>query len=603
MIVSNANQRKNCDNADSDASVLPVTAELPVTGELDLQPRRPRLRGRSGGSTLAVLKHGVFAQLLLGNFISSMGVWLHTAAAAWVMLELTSSPLMVGLVTGCTFLPRVILAVPAGAIIDVFDRRRMVIAGNVFQAAVAIPTGLLYAEGLLGPWLLVVMTLLLGTGQALAMPAYHSIIQDVVPRSQVAPAVTLNSGSVNVARAFGPAVGGLLIAAGRTDLAFILNGTSYVAICIAAWRIPSQKKRTKSPESVRGAMRTGVRFMRHSPLLLKVTIVSAMFAFASANLQALLAPAAVSRDLGPQGYGLLFSCFGVGALVGALTTGALSRLVGVNHSALPVSVAIFGAAGFAFAIVPSTWAAALAIAVAGAAWVITFAVLNTIVQLTAPTWVRGRVLSIYMMAFTGAMPIGALLAGGLGQLLGTPPAIAITSLAVIAVAVIAFVMRLPALPSLEAPEEPDDWVGARHAREVTGGPIAVLITWEIEPDQLIPFLAAMKVLRMYRHRTGASRWTLFRDPDRPERMTELFEVTDWAEHLRQSERIDRAAARAITHARSFDVTGTPQVLHLVGMDLTGTTSRDWERVFADEFDEHEHEHEHEPDRTGQSAVN
>ena len=519
-------------------------------------------------STLAVLKHGIFAQLLLGNFISSMGVWLHTAAAAWVMLELTNSPLMVGLVTGCTFIPRVVLAVPAGAFIDMFDRRRMVLFGNIFQAAIAIPTGLLYSAGLLGPWLLIAMTLLLGTGQALAMPAYHSIIQDVVPRSQVAPAVTLNSGSVNVARAFGPAVGGLLIAGGRTDLAFILNGVSYTAICLAAWRIPRQKHHSSSPESLRRAMRTGIRFMQHSPLLLRATAVSAMFAFASANLQALLAPAAVHRDLGPQGYGLLFSCFGVGALIGALTTGALTRLVGTKHSALPVSIAIFGAAGLAFAIVPSTWAAALAIAIAGAAWVMTFASLNTIVQLTIPTWVRGRVLSIYMMAFTGAMPIGALLAGGLGEWLGTPPAIAITSLGVILVAALGHLLRLPSTAGLDVPESPEDWVGTEHATEVTGGPVAVLVTWEIDPEQLAPFLEAMKTLRMYRHRTGAQRWTLFRDADRPERMTELFEVSDWDEHLRQSERIDRAAAEAIKHARSFDVAGAPVVVHMVGMDVT-----------------------------------
>lgn len=559
MIVSQANQREKCDDANCSKSDLPVTR----TADPEPQPA-----DRVSNSTLAVLKHGVFAQLLLGNFISSMGVWLHTAAAAWVMLELTNSPLMVGLVTGCTFIPRVVLAVPAGAFIDMFDRRRMVLFGNMFQAAVAIPTGLLYAAGLLGPWLLVVMTLLLGTGQALAMPAYHSIIQDVVPRSQLPPAVTLNSGSVNVARAFGPAVAGLLIAGGRTDLAFILNGLSYAAICLAAWRIPRQEKRSRSPESLRRAMRTGVRFMRHSPLLLRVTAVSAMFAFTSANLQALLAPAAVHRDLGPQGYGLLFSCFGVGALVGALTTGALTRLVGINHSALPVSIAIFGVSGVAFAIVPSTWAAAVMIAIAGAAWVITFATLNTIVQLTVPTWVRGRLLSIYMMAFTGAMPVGALLAGGLGELLGTPLAIAITSLAVMLVAALAYLLRLPSTAGLDVPEMPEDWVRTQHATEVTGGPVAVLVTWEIKPDQLAPFLEAMKTLRMHRQRTGAQRWTLFRDADRPERLTELFELSDWDEHLRQSERIDRAAAEAIKHARSFDVAGAPVVVHMVGMDVT-----------------------------------
>lgn len=544
-------------------------------------------RGTSDGNPLTVLRHGRFAQLLGGNFISSMGVWLHTAAAAWVMLELTGSPLMVGLVTGATFIPRLVLGIPAGALIDVFDRRGMVLIGNVSQGAVAVATGLLYAQGLLGPWLLFGMTLLLGAGQALAMPAYHAVIQDVVPRLEIASAVTLHSGSVNVARAIGPAVGGALIAAGRTELAFLLNGASYLAICIPAYLIPRRGTPVSAPESVRGAMRTGVRFVRHSPLLLRLLLVSGLFALTSANLQALLAPAAAHRGLGAEGYGLLFSCFGVGALAGALVTGRVCRALGTRPPQ-PTSILSFGLSGLAFAIIPSTPVAAVAVACAGAAWVITFATLNSTVQLAAPAWVRGRILSIYMMAFTGALPLGAAIAGAVAERIGTPPAIALLSVSVMAVAGLTSRIGLPAVGDVEAPTAPEDWDTPVHPKRVTGGPVAVLVTWEIEPESLQPFLDAMSTLRRFRHRSGAVRWTLFRHPDRPERMTELFEVHDWDEHLRQHQRLDREAAAAIAHARSFDRTGAPVVRHLVGIDLRDPSARPgWEDLLA----VHELQHE------------
>lgn len=540
-------------------------------------------------SALSVLRHGLFAQLLGGNFISSMGVWLHTAAAAWVMLELTDSPLWVGLVTGATFVPRLVLGIPAGALIDVFERRRMVILGNVAQGAVALATGTLYAQGLLGPWLLFVMTLLLGAGQALAMPAYHAIIQDVVPRHQVASAVTLHSGSVNVARAIGPAVGGGLIAAGRTELAFLANGLSYLAICIPAYFIPRPGNVQTDREPVRRAMGTGVRFVRHSPLVLRLFLLSALFALTSANLQTLLAPAAVHRGLGAQGYGLMFSCFGGGALVGALITGHVTRALG-DRAPQPTSILAFGLSGVAFALVPNTPMAALAVACAGAAWVVTFATMNSTVQLAAPAWVRGRILSIYMMAFTGAVPVGALMAGAVAERTGTPPAIALLSVAVMGVAALARALGLPALGDIEAPTAPEDWTVAPHPERVMGGPVAVLVTWDITPEDLQPFLVAMRDLRTFRLRSGAVRWALFRDPDEPGQMTEMFEVPDWAEHLRQHDRLDRAAAAAIRHARRFDQTGAPAVQHLVGIDLSSPSAPPgWDDLLAVHEQRHAHD--------------
>lgn len=554
--------------------------------------RRPRVPRADGG--LRVLRGGLYPQLLVGNFVSALGVWLHTAAAAWVMLELTRSPLMVGIVTGAAFLPRMILGVPAGALIDVFQRRRMVIVGNLFQSVVALATGLLHLQGALGPWTLVTMTTLIGAGQALSMPAYHAVIQDVVPREHVAPAIALHSGSVNVARALGPAVGGALIASGRTSFAFLVNGVSYLAICGPALRIPRIVSSLGTREPMGRAMAAGLRFVRHSPLLVRVVLVNALFALTSANIQALLAPAAADRGLGSQGYGLLFSCFGAGAMLGAFTTGSVTRQTRRGPQA--ASIAVFGAAGIAFGLVPSVLLAGLAATVAGAAWVVTLATLNTTVQLSAPSWARGRVLSIYMMAFTGAVPAGALIAGAIAEAVGAALAIALMSGSVIGVAAITAWLRLPAVDEVKEPAPPEDWSRAPHARHVHGGPVMVLVTWQIAPEDLQRFLAAMRVLRTHRLRTGAVRWTLLRDPDDTGRMTEVYEVPDWSEHLRQHERLDQAAADAISHARTFDRSGAPAVSHLVGIDLTEPVgSVDWSTLLAQHGQEHGQPHGNEHD--------
>jgi MFS family permease len=550
-----------------DGEPAPDLPSVTTSPDLAAPPRR-------GAGTLAALRRPLFAQLLTANFVSSMGVWLYVAAAAWVMLALTDSPLMVGLVTGSTFFPRLLLAIPAGALIDVLDRRQMVVLGNVFQALVSITAGVLNAGGRLGPWTLVLMTLLLGSGQALAMPAYHSVIQDVVPRNLVAAAVTLHSGSVNFARAIGPAIGGVFIAAGHTEMAFVLNGVSYFALCAVAFRIPPPEATGGSPEPMSHAMRTGVRFVRHSPSLLKVFLVSALFALTSSNLQALLAPVADARQLGAQGYGLLFSCFGVGALVGVLTTRRLTRVTR-RLGTQTVSITLFGLANLAFAVAPGALLAALAIAVAGAAWVITFATLNTAVQLGVPTWVRGRVLSIYMMAFTGAMPLGSLISGALGGGIGATNAVAVMSISVITVAVATAALRLPSRSGDELAMAPDDWPQPSHAPSVPGGPVAVLVSWVVADGDREDFLAAMRSVRRSRLRSGAVRWRLFDDHEHPERMIELFEVPDWDEHLRQHGRLDREAVASLRRARGFHVgEGAPDVQHLIGVDLHRQASFD-----------------------------
>jgi quinol monooxygenase YgiN len=192
-------------------------------------------------------------------------------------------------------------------------------------------------------------------------------------------------------------------------------------------------------------------------------------------------------------------------------------------------------------------------------------------QLTVPPWVRGRVVSLYLMAITGAVPVGALVSGVLAGAVGLPLAIGMLSLAVFAVAGVTQALRLPAIGEVDMPLAPDDWQVAAHLPSVPGGPVLVLITWAVEPHNVEEFLEAMRSVRGCRFRSGAVRWNLFIDPDQPGQLTELFEVPDWEEHLRQHGRLDRQAVVAIRRARELERNGMPSVRHLVGLEANAVS--------------------------------
>jgi MFS family permease len=512
-----------------------------------------------------VLRHGVYSQLLAGNFVLFMGIWLYLAAASWVMLELTGSAVMVGLVGAATFIPRVLLALPIGAIVDLFERRVIVIVGVAVLSVAAIATGVLSASDRLAPWPLVAMTIGLGTGHTLAMSAYQATIQDLVPRELVSTAVSLQSGCVSVARAVGPAIGGALVAMGRADIAFIVTGISSLIMCATATRIPAVRPVDQQREPMGHAMRVGLRFVRHSPELLRAITAATLFALTSANVQAVLAPAAAARGLGAQGYGLLLSGFGLGALAGAIVTDRVTRATGAHVYA--VVAVVFGVTGIGFAYVPGIWAAALLAVVAGGAWVIAFASFNTLVQLTTPAWVRGRVLSLYMMGVTWAIPVGSVIAGALVAPLGVANAIGVMCASVIAAAGVTWWLRLPAAHAIAPPDPAEPLPDIDHVDQAQGGPVAVLVTWNVPEQHRAEFLTIMTDVRRVRLRSGAARWRICYDPDQPSQLTELFEVPDWDEHLRQRTRLDGEAVAVLRRARELDQSGQPQVRHLVGLPV------------------------------------
>lgn len=498
--------------------------------------------------------------------VSHLGTFLQLTAAPWVMHELTQSPFLVGLVTTALLLPRLLLALPSGALADVMDRRTLIMTGQLVSAApVAAMAVLAYLDRLTPAWLLL-LTLFIGVGTAISMPSFQTLVPDLVPAPMLAQAITLNSAAFNVARAVGPSLGGALIAVGLTHAAFGANAVSYLAVVGVLLTLPHRDEPSSARRRLWRSTRTGLRYVRFTRSIRALLVVTACFSLGAACVQALL-PSFVAGELGlgATGFGVLYGVFGAGALLGA-TTRERGR-VRLRAAMLPGAIIGFGVAGVVLGLVRIPVVSAAALAAAGLTWVWTLTTLNASVQTLAPRWVRGRVVSIYVLTI-GLQPIGAFLSGVLGELLGVGITIAGMTGALVAVGAVAGRARLPVLGEFSEPAPaPEDAPQTRHAQVVGGSPIVVSTEFQVDPARLSEFLDVMRELRTHRLRTGATRWSLFRDADRPNFITEMFAVPDWEEHLAQHRRIDADSVAVIRRARSFDVRGEPVARHLAGLDV------------------------------------
>ncbi|CAN5897237.1 MFS transporter [soil metagenome] len=498
--------------------------------------------------------------------VSNVGTFLQLTAAPWLMNELTGSPLLVALVTTALTLPRLLFTLPAGVLSDAFDRRTLMISGQLISAtAVAVMAMMAFTGSITPAWLLG-LSFVLGTGTAINLPSFQTLVPDLVGPNLRAQAITLNSAAFNVARAVGPSLGGVLVAAGLTSGAFAANAVSFLAVVAVLLSFPRQQVEGDAGRHLWRAAATGVRYARFTQPIRVLLVIAALFAVTAVSVQALL-PNVVSDDLGlgPSGFGLLYGAFGAGALAAAFTRDRGRAVFG--RRMLPGSIAAFGAMGVVFGL--SSWpvVSALALAVAGGAWVWTLTTLNATIQTLAPRWVRGRVVSLYLLA-VGLQPLGAVVSGALAEGVGAGRAVAVACVVTAGLGLVASRLVLPVLGEIDEPvAPPEDFSVAPHASRVAGSPVVVATTWQVDPDDLDAFLATLRELRRERFRTGARRWSLYRDADRPYRITEMFTVADWDEHLAQHGRIDATAATVLTAAQSFDRDGCPVTRHLVGLDI------------------------------------
>jgi MFS family permease len=534
----------------------------------------------------APLRIARFRTLWLASVFSNVGQFLQAVAAAWLMLELTGSPLWVGLMVASPTLPLLFFALPAGALADLVDRRHIMIASQALQAVAALAMALLWFTGLLTPALLLAMGLLLGVGMAFTMPAWQAMVPDLVPRGLVAGAVALNSAGFNVARAVGPALGGLIVATAGPGAAFTLNAVSYLAVMVAIASFRGGTWHDDVEPSLSAAIATGLRYVRFTASYRWLLLVAALFALTSAAVQALL-PSMTQDAMGGGAtlYGALLGAMGVGALAGAFTRPRVSRWL--RGRLVPVGVTLFGVCGITLGVSRLLPLTLVALTGAGAAWVWTLATLNATTQMLTPAWVRGRTMSVYMLAFLGLLPIGSILAGAAGDLLGAPLAVVISSVGVVALGLSALRLPLPVLEDVVPPEAPVGYEPLPHPTAVKGDRVMVVSTWVIDENDLADFFAVMAELRLVRLRTGAFRWRLYRNVDDPHRMTEVFVLSSWDQHLRQHRRLDAEAVRTLERARAFDRADGPVTRHLVAIDMADPADRPvWDELAAVHADLH-----------------
>jgi MFS family permease len=377
-------------------------------------------------SAWAPLREPLFRSLWIAAIISYIGTWMQSVGAGWMMTVLTMSPLMVGLVQAAVALPVFLVILPAGALADMVDRRRFLLITQGWMVLASGTLGVLTLFHVVTPWILLGFTFVLGLGAVMNDPAWQAITPELVPAEQHAAAVAMNSAGFNVARAVGPALGGMVIAAAGSGTAFLLNALSFFGVIIVLYRWKRPPAERIKSEALWDAVCSGIAYVRRSPLVKSVLIRTGAFSFGAIALLALLP--ILARPFGATGYGVLLGCFGFGALVGATILPRLRRRLSVD-GLVATAIIVFAMMTFAAGRVPGFFELCVVLGTAGAAWIGILACLNTAAQTMSPSWVRARALSMYLLVLQGGMAIGSTLWGALATRIGLPNALMCSALA------------------------------------------------------------------------------------------------------------------------------------------------------------------------------
>jgi MFS family permease len=516
----------------------------------------------------APLRQPVFAVLWAATILGNTGSFMRDVASAWLVTDLSASPAAVAMIQAAGTLPIFLLAIPAGVLSDILDRRKLLIMIQVLLASVSASLMLLSYAGLLTVSSLIGLTFIGGVGAALMAPTWQSIVPELVPRQDLKSAVALNSLGINIARAIGPALGGILLAALGAAVTYGADVLSYLFVIAALlwWKRAPQADDVLS-ERFFGAFRAGLRYARASREL-HVVLLRAFVFFACASAVWALLPLVARNLLGGDAgfYGILLGAVGAGAICGALVLPALRQRFDADGLLLGAAiVTAIVLASLALAI--PQWAAIVIMLLLGAAWIVALTSLNGVAQAILPNWVRGRALAVYLTVFNGAMTAGSLAWGLVAQQFGVRPALLFAA-AVLLVA--GFVFHRIKLPSGEA-----DLVASNHWPEpLTAdpvehdrGPVLILIEYRIAKDNRSAFLQSLDRLSQERRRDGAYNWGVTEDAADPERIVEWFMVESWAEHLRQHKRVSKADADVQREALRWQVgPDAPVVRHFLAID-------------------------------------
>jgi len=532
----------------------------------------PNQRGASArvaSSLRAAFRHRAFTVIWIATVVSNIGTWMYNAASGWLMVSLNSDALLVSLVQVATSLPMFLFALAAGALADIFDKRRFLIGVEAGTTLLSAIFAAMVEFGHVTPGTLLLFMFLIGAGGALSAPAWQSVVPQLVPAQDLAPAVAANSVGINISRAVGPALAGTIIGLAGIAAPFWLNALSNLGVIGALlwWRAPLTGASRLPAERFASAMRMGFRHARHNPHL-RATLIRAVAFFLFASAYWALLPLVARNQIagGPALYGVLLGAIGAGAVGGAFALPwAKSRLgpdlmVVAATVGTAVSLVLFGLAR-----VPIV--ALVASILAGASWIAVLANLNVSAQVALPDWVRGRGLAIFVTVFFGSMSLGSGVWGEIADIAGLP----LTHFIAAAGALLAIPLTrrwklqtgagVDLTPSMHWPVPV-----VTHEIESDRGPVLVTVEYRLTSEKdRNAFLTALERLAHERRRDGAYAWGVFEDTAENGRFLETFLVESWIEHLRQHERVTHADRVLQEHIHRL-LEHMPAVRHLISVE-------------------------------------
>lgn len=522
-------------------------------------------------SALAPFHSRLFLALWIATLISNTGTWINSVGASWLLTELKVSPFMISLVQTATTLPFFILALPSGAVADIVDRRKLVLVVNlIMMITAALFAYLVWANDASAVHVLG-LTFLLGSGAAMMAPAWQALIPSTVSKGDLPQAVSLGSININLSRAVGPAIAGVLVSVYGLASPFIANAISFIAVILVmlCWKRQTSAAFSQlPPEKIWRAVRAGIRYAHYSKPL-KTTMLHAFGFMFFANAFWGLIPVISKNQLHGDAafFGYLMGGIGLGGVLAGVYLPALKRrfkpnILVATGTAITALITVF------FAVNTSQWQAIGSGVLFGGGWVLVLSTLNISAQQALPDWVRARGLAIYLMIFFGGMSVGSAYWGWIATRYSV--AIALYGAAVGALIFALFTSRahlqqgdtLDLAPSLHWPIPIEAEPIAFHR-----GPVLITIQYQIKSEDKKAFLQAIHRMKIVRLRHGVYQWGVFEDAEHSGQFLETFMEDSWAEHLRHHERLPRQDKLIQDQIMSYHAGGAPpKVIHFVAAD-------------------------------------
>jgi MFS family permease len=499
----------------------------------------------------APLRHAAFRRIWLASLLSNLGLLIQAVGAAWAMTQMTSSADKVALVQTALMLPIMLISMPAGAIADMYDRRIVALVSLTISLCGASALTVLAWFGFITPAILLTFCFVVGSGMALFGPAWQSSVSEQVPPETLPSAIALNGISYNIARSFGPAVGGIVVATAGAVAAFAVNAVLYLPLLVVLflWRRSSEPSRLPR-ERLNRAIVSGVRYIANSPsirIVLARTLVTGVIGGSVSALMPL-----VARDLlhgGAQTYGIMLGAFGIGAVIGALNIAEVRKRMS-GEAAVRACTLSMGAAIAAVALSREAVVTAAALVVAGAVWMLAVALFNIGVQLSAPRWVAGRSLAAFQASIAGGIAIGSWGWGRLTDAAGVETALLVSAALMMVSPLLGLWLGMPRVGARNEDAEVLADPEVRLALTGRSGPLVVEIEYRVDQESARAFHNVMQEVQLSRQRNGAYGWSIARDIADPELWTERYHCPTWFDYLRQRNRSTQSE-RAL-HQRAVD---------------------------------------------------